>query len=149
MPPSFNDRFSIKFPSRKISLGVKLCMAASRNLELSSETSTFTDAGLWIAIPLFVMHPNVNVFSTSGFSRSIVKETESLSVHEHHSKSEYFKLPRIPFVRSFSVGLVVNTGLAVAKFHRTGSINVFPICLPCVKVALFKVSASFTSTIFS
>ena len=80
---------SIKFPSRKISSGVKLRMAASQKLELSSETSTFTDDGLWIAIPLFVMQPNVNVFSVSGFSRSIVKETESLSFQVHHSESEY------------------------------------------------------------
>ena len=42
-----------------------------------------------------------------------------------------------------------DTGLAVARFHRTGSINVFPICLPCAKVALFSVSGSFTGTIFS
>ena len=32
----------------------------------------------------------------------------------------------------------VQTGLAVARFQRTGSVSVFPICLPFTKVALLR-----------
>lgn len=72
------------------------------------------------------MHPTDTERSDSFFCKSIVKATESLLSHECHSKSDWRKLPRIPFTKIFPACVFPKTGLAVALFQTKGNVNVFP-----------------------
>ena len=109
---------------------------------LSEDNATLTDSGLCTAIPYTVIEPSVKVWIFSSFCKSIVKEILSLSVHEHHSESVCFKLPRTPLVKTGTPEAPrVNTGFAVALLYDKGNTRVFPICCPSAKVAHFKVCA--------
>ena len=66
-----------------------------------------------------------------GFTRKS-QEKNKFRYHECHSKSDWRKLPRIPFTKIFPACVFPKTGLAVALFQTKGNVNVFPICRPAL-----------------